>query len=207
MTVAPAPSPPLLPHPPVTAGAYREQVWTALLRAHACGYPLPPHGHHPNFKGARPAAQALLTHPDVAALRVLIVGPERALQPLRKLALQAGVILYVPHQKKEGWYWRLTDPAGARLSAMPHVGEAVRRPEGAQGAVIACVAVDDAGQRLGKGFGWAARGLKLGLPEFTLAHPLMMTPVLPCAADSRVALIGTPGGVIGVRTPAPDSEP
>ncbi len=183
----------------MTAGAYRDQVWTALLRTRACGYPLPPHGHHPNFTQARVAAKVLLAHPDVAALRALVVGPERALQPLRKLALQAGLTLYVPHQKKQGWYWRLTEPAGARLSAMPDVGEAIRTPETAQAAVIACVAVDDTGARLGKGFGWGARGLHLGLPEFTLAHPLM-TARLPCPPDSRVNLIGTPAGVIVPRS-------
>ncbi|WP_295815413.1 5-formyltetrahydrofolate cyclo-ligase [uncultured Deinococcus sp.] len=189
--------------PGTTAGAYREQIWTALLRARACGYPVPPHGHHPNFTHARRAAHALLTHPEVAALRVLVVGPERALLPLRTLALRAGLTVYVPHQKKEGWYWRLTDVAGARLSAMPAVGEAVRTPDGAQGAVLACVAVDGHGARLSKGFGWGARGLHLGVPEYTLAHPLMMTPALPCPADSRVALIGTPGGVIAAQ-PRPE---
>ncbi|GGO18877.1 5-formyltetrahydrofolate cyclo-ligase [Deinococcus humi] len=192
---------------PITPGAYREQLWTALLRARACAYPLPPHGHHPNFTRARQAARHLLAHPQVAGLRTLIVGPDRALYPLRKLALDAGMTLYVPNQKKVGqrggvWYWRLTDPAGARLSAMPGVGEPALfvpdRPslEDAQAAVIASVALGRNGARLGKGFGWAARGVGMGLPELTLAHPLMLAPTLPCAADSYVTLIGTPDGVV-----------
>lgn len=198
--------------PSVTPGAYREQLWTALLRARACAYPLPPHGHHPNFSRARQAARELLAHPQVAGLRTLIVGPDRVLAPLRKLALEAGVTLYVPHQKRvarhgQVWYWRLTSPAGARLSAMPGVGEpALYVPgraglEGAQAAVLGSVAVGRDGARLGKGFGWGARGLGLGLPEFTLAHPLMLSPTLPCPADSRVALIGTPDGVLEPATP------
>lgn len=198
---------------PLLPGAYREQLWTALMRARACAYPLPPHGRHPNFIGARQAAAHLLAHPQVAGLGTLIVGPERALYPLRKQALEAGLTLYVPHQKKEAragqvWYWRLRDPAGARLSAMPRVGEpALSLPgrltlEGAQAAVLACVAVGRDGGRLGKGFGWGARGLGLGLPEFTLAHPLMLSAALPCPADSRVVLIGTPDGVLEVPDPA-----
>ena len=202
---------------PLLPGAYREQLWTALMRARACAYPLPPHGRHPNFIGARQAATQLLAHPQVAGLGTLIVGPERALYPLRKLALQAGMTLYVPNQKKEAragqlWYWRLRDPAGARLSAMPRVGEpALSLPgrltlEGAQAAVLASVAVGRDGARLGKGFGWGARGLGLGLPEFTLAHPLMLSPTLPCPADSRVVLIGTPDGVLeGSGLPFPAS--
>lgn len=184
----------------VTPGAWREQVWNTLMRESQCSYPLPPHGHHPNFKGARAAAGHLLRHPDVAALRVLVVGPERALYPLRKLALQSGVTLYVPHQKKAGWYWRVTDPAGAKLSALPDCGEPALRPDGAQGVVLGSVAVDEQGGRLGKGYGWAARGLHLDLPEFTLAHPLMLSSQLPCPPDSVVALIGTPRGVQNPKT-------
>lgn len=137
-----------------------------------------------------------MKHPDFAAYRTLIVGPERALMPLRKLALQSGLVLFVPHQKKEGWYWRLTDPAGARLSQMPAVGEPKLKPEGAQAVVLACVAADRTGQRLGKGFGWGARGLNLELPEFTLAHPIMLSQQLPCPADSTVKFIATPREVI-----------
>ncbi|PTA67775.1 5-formyltetrahydrofolate cyclo-ligase [Deinococcus arcticus] len=180
----------------MTAGAYREQVWDELMQRRACAYPLPPHGHCPNFTHARRAAAALLACAQVAAQHTLIVGPERALYPLRTLALKAGKTLYVPHQKKAGWYWRLTDPRGARLSALPEYGEAVLVPDGAQAAVLACVAADPQGGRLGKGFGWGARGLGLDLPEYTLAHPLMLSARLPCPPDSQVTLIGTAGGVV-----------
>lgn len=182
--------------PPTTAGAHRTAVWEALERARLCAYPLPPHGHHPNFTGAREAAKHLLKHPQVAPLHTLIVGPDRVLMPLRKLALQSGITLYVPNLKKDGWYWRITDVAGANLSKMAAHGEPKLKPEGAQAAVLACVAADRRGGRVGKGFGWGARGLHLDLPEWTLAHGLMLREQLPCPADSHTALIGTPGGVI-----------
>lgn len=180
----------------MTAGAYREQVWNDLLHRRACAYPLPPHGHCPNFTHARKAAAQLLAHPQLSGLHTLIVGPERALYPLRQQALKAGKTLYVPHQKKEGWYWHLTDPVGARLSAMPAHGEPRLTTDGAQAVVLACVAADFQGGRLGKGFGWGARGLRLGLPEYTLAHPLMLPGALPCPPDSAVLLIGTPTEVL-----------
>lgn len=188
----------------VTPGAHRTAIWDTLERTRLCSFPTPPHGHCPNFKGARDAALSLLKHPQVTPVTVLIVGPERVLLPLRKLALTRGITLYVPHQRKEGWYWQLTDPAGARLSQMPQVGVPKLRPEGAQAAVLACVAADHQGGRLGKGFGWGARGLGLGLPEYTLAHAIMLGQVLPCAPDSRVGLIGTPGGVIEIAPPSPE---
>lgn len=183
------------PAPPSSAGAWREHIWTTLLHGRQCSFPLPPHGHHPNFRGARKAAAQLLAHAEVAPLRTLVVGPERVLYPLRQLALRAGVTLYVPHPHRPGWYWRVTEPAGARLSAMSSHGELARQPEGAQAAVLGSVAVDAAGGRLGKGYGWGARGLGLGVPEYTLAHPLMFSARLPCPADSQVALMALPGGV------------
>lgn len=181
----------------VTAGAQRTAIWDVLTRTRLCSFPFPPHGHCPNFSGARDAAKQLLSHPEFAPYRTLIVGPERVLLPLRKLALESGLTIYVPHQKKEGWYWRLTDTAGARLSQMPKIGEPKLKPEGAEAVVLACVAADRQGNRLGKGFGWGARGLNLGLPEFTLAHPIMLMTQLPCPADSSVRLIATPREVIG----------
>ncbi|MFC4455554.1 5-formyltetrahydrofolate cyclo-ligase [Deinococcus sonorensis] len=179
-----------------TAGSVRERVWGDLMCSRAAIYPLPPHGHQPNFVGAREAAARLLAHPDVQRHRCLIVGAERALYPLRKQALEAGVALYVPDQNRAGWYFRVSDPGGANLKRSREVGEPKLRPEGATGVVLACVAVDRAGGRLGKGFGWAARGLNLGLPEYTLAHPRMLLERLDCPPDSQVQLIGLPDEVI-----------
>lgn len=182
----------------ITAGAHRTAIWDLLERTRLCSFPFPPHGHCPNFSGARDAARQLLAHQEVAAYRTIIVGPERALLPLRKLALENGVVLYVPHQHRADWYWRVTDPRGARLSQLSAVGEPKLRPEGAQAVVLASVAIDRQGHRLGKGFGWGARGLRLDLPEYTLAHPIMISERLPCPADSSVRLIATPKEVIAV---------
>ncbi|WP_027481798.1 hypothetical protein [Deinococcus pimensis] len=179
-------------------GDVREEVWGALMRARAVGYPLPPHGHHPNFTGAARAAEQLLEHPALAGLDVLAVGPERALAGLRKRALAQGRVVVVPDGHREGRFWRLSgDPRGADLKLMPSLGEPVTSLEGVRGAVLACVAADLRGGRLSKGFGWGARGLGLGVPEFTLAHALMLREELPCEPDSRVCLVATPDGVHG----------
>lgn len=179
------------------AGDLRDQVWDTLERARAVNYPLPPHGHNPNFNGAKAAALQLLAHERLADARVLVVGPERALLPLRKLALAQGRVLFVPHPHKAGWYWRLSgDEAAARLSRMPEFGEAVAAVEGASAVVLASVVVARDGARLSKGFGWGANGLALGVPQCTLAHPIMLRDRLPCDPDSRVDMIATPREVV-----------
>ena len=187
-----------------TPGEVREQIWDELTRARAARYPLPPHGHHPNFAGARQAAERLLAHPELAPLDALIVGPERALYPLRRLALARGKTLYVPDVRVSGGYWRLSgDARAADLRQMPQLGQPAPTPGEARAAVLACVAADAHGGRLSKGFGWGRAGLKLGLPEFTLAHPLMLLTQLPCPPDSQVRLIATPGAVIGALGASP----
>ncbi|GGQ98759.1 hypothetical protein [Deinococcus ruber] len=117
------------------------------------------------------------------------------LLPLRTLALAAGVVLYIPDQRREGWYFRVSSPEGADLKRSRLVGEARRHTDEATAAVLACTAVDRSGGRLSKGFGWAARGLD-ARPAFTLAHARMVQDALPCPPDSRVSVIGTPAGCI-----------
>ena len=147
--------------------------------------------------GAKEAATALLAHPQVQAHCILIVGAERALYPFRKQALAAGVALYIPDQKRDGWYFRLENVAGADLKRSRELGEPRLHPEGASAAVLACVAAGRDGGRLSKGFGWAWNGLPaLNLPVFTIAHRRMLFEALPCPPDSRVDLIGLPGEVI-----------
>ncbi|WP_424949578.1 5-formyltetrahydrofolate cyclo-ligase [Deinococcus sp.] len=182
-----------------TAGATRTALWNDLLRERAAAYPLPPHGHHPNFVGAKQAAAALLAHPQLQAHACLIVGAERVLYPFRKGALAAGVVLYLPDQKRGGWYFRVDNLAGADLKRSREVGEPSLRPQGATAAVLACVAAGRDGGRLSKGFGWGSRGLpEFGLPTYTLAHRRMLLETLPCPPDSWVQLIGLPGEVIEV---------
>ena len=35
---------------PLKVGVLRERIWSDLVRQNAAAYPLPPHGHNPNFK-------------------------------------------------------------------------------------------------------------------------------------------------------------
>ncbi len=143
----------------------------------------------------------------MAAHRCLIVGADRALYPLRKLALAAGVVLYLPDQKREGWYFRVDDVAGANLKRSRAVGEPKLKPEGATAAVLACVAAGPDGGRLSKGYGWGWNGLPApGLPTYTLAHRRMVLGPLPCPPDSRVQLIGLAGEVIECATNETDSQ-
>jgi 5-formyltetrahydrofolate cyclo-ligase len=175
-------------------GELRERIWSALVKQNAAAYPLPPHGHNPNFKGASTAAKKLVLHPLWAASSVILTGMEAALGGLRALALEQKKTLIVPHRTKAGTYWRLENApkAAAKLPNMPVYGTAITSLEGVQLAVLASVIVDKFGQRLSKGFGFGAHGPPVQVPVLTIAHQLMLLEQLPYEADSSVAGFATP---------------
>jgi 5-formyltetrahydrofolate cyclo-ligase len=175
-------------------GELRERIWSALVKQNAAAYPLPPHGHNPNFKASSTAAKKLILHPLWATSRVILTGMEAALAGLRALALEQKKTLIVPHRTKAGIYWRLENApkVAAKLPNMPVYGTAITSLEGVQLAVLASVIVDKTGQRLSKGFGFGAHGSPVQVPVLTIAHQLMLLEQLPFEADSNVAGFATP---------------
>lgn len=136
---------------------------------------MPPHGHNPNFKGARAAGKKLLAHPLLQNAKVVLIGMEAALLPLRGMLLETAKTLIVPHRTKAGAFWRLEngDKAAARIENF-HVYGKPTLLENIDVAVLASVAVDAKGRRLSKGFGFGAKGAPLELPTLTIVHPMMV---------------------------------
>ena len=181
---------------PATPGELRERIWSDLVRHNACAFPIPPHGHNPNFKGARGAARNLILHPLLAGSRVVLVGMEAALLPMREEVLSAGKTLIVPHRTKAKTYWRLEGvvKAAARISNFSVYGTPTTL-EGVEVCVLASVCVDARGMRLSKGFGFGSRGAPVDVPVLTVAHKLMVRDALGVPADSRVIGYATAGGL------------
>ena len=179
-----------------TAGELRERIWSDLVRLNACAFPIPPHGHNPNFKGARGAAQNLMLHPLLADSRVVLVGMEAALLAVREEVLLSGKTLIVPHRTKAGTYWRLEGAvkAAAKIPNFSVYGTPTML-EDVEVCVLASVAVDARGMRLSKGFGFGARGAPVDAPALTVAHKLMVRDELGVPADSRVVGYATAGGL------------
>ncbi len=179
---------------PLKIGELREQIWSDLVQHNAAAFPLPPHGHNPNFKGARVAAKHLLTHPLLESARVVLVGMEAALLPLRGMLLEAGKTLVVPHRTKSGAFWALhgVDKSAARIENF-HVYGTACTLELVEIAILGSVAVTPNGERLSKGFGFGATGLDL--PTLTLVHPRMILPSLGVRCDSRVIGFASPLGL------------
>ena len=179
-------------------GAVRDFVWNQLSRRRQVGYPLPPHGHHPNFTGAAKAATLLLAH--LLEARALIPGdtalcyPDMVLKPLRKRLLEAGVNVIVPAQ--HGEHYRLlksgvVNPRKASsIAGAEREGERAVLPE-VHFVFVACVALSPAGAVLTKGYGFSLPPEVSGLPSATVVHPLQLVAgLIPDAPP--VTLFATP---------------
>jgi len=201
--------------PPGTApGAVRDWVWAELSRRRLVGYPLPPHGHHPNFTGSGEAATLLLGH--LLGTRALNPGdtvlcyPDMVLKGLRKRLLEAGVNVIVPAQHRLGMsgerYRLLRSGAvnagrASSIAGAEREGEDVARLPEVTFTFAACVAVSPAGDVLTKGYGFALPPEVWALPSATLVHPLQVVAGLEADAPP-VGLFATPLAVAEVKNPS-----
>jgi 5-formyltetrahydrofolate cyclo-ligase len=182
---------------PNNAGELREQIWSSLVKQNAAAYPIPPHGHNPNFKGARAAAKNLMLHPILKSSSIVLVGMEAALLPLREMILEAEKTLIVPHRTKKDAFWKLEHvPKKAAKIGNFHLFGSSCDLAGVDCAVIASVAIDAFGNRLSKGFGFAAHGAPIAVPTFSIVHEVMLLEKLEFSADSKVLAFATPNKLI-----------
>lgn len=203
-----------------TKAEARQAVWDALEAQKVARFPFPPHGRIPNFAGAEEAARRLAAHPLFARARRLKVCPDAPQRPVRRLALERGIVVYVPTPRLRGGFRRF-DPArippdkydeAARLSGRGH-GEpvALDELEPMDLIVTGSVAVTRSGKRCGKGHGYGdleyAMLRELGhpaAPVATTVHALQIVEDFPASAhDLPVNLIVTPEETIEVISPPP----
>ncbi len=178
-------------------GELREQIWSNLVRENAAAFPIPPHGHNPNFKGARAAAKNLMLHPTLITSSVVLVGMEAALLPLREMILEAKKTLIVPHRTLKNAFWKLENlpKKAAKIGNFHLLGSGCDLTD-VQCAIIASVAIDAGGSRLSKGFGFAAHGAPVSVPTFSIAHEVMLLEKLEFSADSQLQAFATPERLI-----------
>lgn len=205
----------------------RERMWALLVeRGAAVGDPT---GHIPDFVGAEDAARRMAALPFFEDARVVKFNPDAGQAPLRRMALEAGKLVYmaIPRLPADACFVELTlervHAAGLTEAEAAHHAAAVRigRPvpfaemQKIDVVVVGCVAVTRDGGRTGKGAGFA--DIELGLlrhfglvttktPIVTTVHPLQVVPndaITMRAHDSALNWIATPDEVIETHTPYP----
>jgi len=191
----------------------RERIWDRFEADGIARFPFPPHGRIPNFADYRTAAERFAETAAWNRAETLKCNPDAPQLPVRRRALRAGKTIYmaVPRLRDPQPFFRL-DPAeiddidaattvsgcskygvGVDPEEMPHIDL----------IVAGSVAVDRAGNRVGKGEGYS--DLEFGvLSEFdrvddtTVATTVHETQVVddgeitPAAHDVPLDRIVTP---------------
>ena len=202
----------------------RGWVWDRLQAEGLARFPFPPHGRIPNYVGADLAAKRLFEEPPWKEARQIKVNPDSPQRPVRQLALERGIRVYVPTPRLTGGF-HLLDPeaiapvdfqAAATLSSMAEFSREVALSEMPQldAIVTGCAAVTRAGKRCGKGEGYSdiefALLRELGhapVPVATTVHDAQLVADFPIeACDLPLSLICTPSDVIRIESPLPAPE-
>ena len=187
--------------PPV--GEVRERIWTAMMRAHVGSYPLPVHGHHPNFRGGGAAAELLVERLQALALAppgsTALCFPDYVLKGVRQRLLERGVNVVVPAKHGSGYRLLVSGDApaaqAASIAGAERHGLALASPPQVQLAVVACVALASGGAYLRKGYGFRLPQSADGVPTATIIHPLQLVAELP-ENDGVVDLYATAESVV-----------
>ncbi len=187
----------------MTAGELRDQIWTTLMKERVVSYPLPPYGHHPNFKGASKAAalllSELLTQQQIRVGQTVLCYPDYVLKGLRKKLLESGIHVVVPAQHGDS-YRRLESgkvnaSKASSIAGAEKVGEKLTELPELDFAFMACVAVSQKGDLLDKGYGFHLPNLALS--SATIVHSLQVVDEIPEARLS-VGYYATPEKVYKV---------
>jgi 5-formyltetrahydrofolate cyclo-ligase len=145
--------------------ALRERIWDHLESEGIARFPFPPHGRIPNFENAADAADRLAATDAWAAADTLKCNPDAPQLPVRRQALRDGKTLYmaVPRLSEPKPFLRLapeeiddiddaTTVSGSSKHGVPVDPEAMPHIDL---IVAGSVAVDDRGNRVGKGEGYS----------------------------------------------------
>lgn len=180
-------------------GDIRSEVWNALLKAKAAAYPLPPYGHHPNFVGAKQASDLLLDYLFetglLQAADTVLCYPDNVLRPVRQGLLERGVSVVVP--AKYGKSYRLLEAGKVTAAEVSSIagaekdGKLLSDLPRLKMALLACVALNQDGYVLNKGYGFQLPGACAKLATATILHPVQVVSH-SFTAPLQVKLYATP---------------
>lgn len=177
----------------VEKATVRTRVWDRLAAEGVARFPFPPHGRITNFDGAGEAADRAIALPELGDADAVKANPDAPQLPLRRRLLKNGTTVYmaVPRLGEAACFIRLDPAEISDLDAAPtvsHMGSYGTRvgpdsvPE-IDAIVVGSVAVNDRGERVGKGEGYS--DLEYGmLREFGLVDD--GTPTVTTVHDAQV---------------------
>lgn len=191
----------------------RKRIWDNMEKQEVAIFPLPCKGRIPNFRGAIQAAMNLKKIEEYQQSKIIFSSPDFAQFHVRRLALLDGKAVVVASPRLKSGFLVIKPESvkgkernattirgcfkyGTKLKSIPKVDFAVQ----------GCVAVDKAGNRLGKGGGYGDREIKMirakgsTVKVAVTCHSSQVVDSVPIEEeDERVDLIVTESEVILCR--------
>lgn len=132
----------------------RQMIWDKLEREEIAAFPRPCYGRIPNFVGNKKATRRLLELEEFRKAHCVFCAPDHALRAARDLVLAQGKVLVAatPHMKS---FVELRGKVNTSIRGLIKNGHPLRTPVDL--IVQGSVAVDEQGNRLGKGKGYGDR--------------------------------------------------
>uniref|UniRef100_A0A4W3JCF0 Methenyltetrahydrofolate synthase domain-containing protein n=1 Tax=Callorhinchus milii TaxID=7868 RepID=A0A4W3JCF0_CALMI len=153
--------------PGITKWDIRQKVWDYMEANDLANFPRPVHHRIPNFKGAGDACSKIVDLDFFSATREVKVDPDKPLEGIRLVSLQAKKTLLVPTPRlRTGLFNKIIPPVGAskemlRVCSTARGVKEYSVPVGLDAKVhvdlivVGSVAVSDKGWRIGKGEGFS----------------------------------------------------
>lgn len=151
----------------MTKAGFRDSIWSYMETNDIARFPRPVFNRIPNFKGAEQACCKVKELMEFQTSYAIKIGPDKPLEHIRYLTLEANKSLYVPTPRlRHGLLNKITPPPSATKRDL-HIcatSEGVRRHSVRIGlnskikiglVIVGSVAVSMAGYRIGKGEGFS----------------------------------------------------
>lgn len=188
----------------------RERIWDNMAKQKIAIFPLPCVGRIPNFRGALQAAMNLKKMKSYQQAKIIFSSPDSAQFHVRRLALLDGkVVVMASPRLKSGFL--VIDPKSVKgkeknastIKGSFKYGTKMESITKVDFTVQGCVAVDRAGNRLGKGGGYGDREIRMiraigsEIKVAVTCHSCQIVDSVPTEEnDERVDLIATERDII-----------
>lgn len=184
----------------------RNLIWKEMTDSSIARFPLPCSGRVPNFAGAEIAAGKLCELPEWKTASVIVSNPDSPQRKVRELALQNKKTLIMASPGLKSGYLRIDSQnpqAASTIRGAFRFGKKLEKMIRPDLIITGCVAVDENGNRLGKGKGYGDREIASLRSEFgkvpvaTTVHDAQVVDFVPHEPhDQKIDIIVTPTKII-----------
>lgn len=191
----------------------RIKIWNCLKEKGLSKRPEGDKGKIPDFKGSKAAARRLSRTIEWSKADLIFCSPDSTQQPVREIALEHGKDLIMATPKIDSGYLLLKgknlkdkSKIASTIKGAFKYGKRIDKLPPVDLVVEGSVAVDENGNRLGKGGGYAdieiselfkQKSIKISTPIITTIHPLQIVAKIPVELhDQKINMIVTPHEVI-----------